>query len=445
MQQSEQLHGLLDQLLTAHAEGLKALAVGTPVRTQRAAAKRLSAALQAAADSAALWDALVPAEPETIITADGRPLTAHERAGLRSAIANAAVGFPWADLLEPIGYQPPPPIDEWDNAFAEAITDPRDGDVNRDGLAGEFRDFARRLDALSEDPNSTPKRLRRGIWGAVKKVGSAAVGIAVSAAAAPYVLPAATVIAAVPALAGLGLTAGVVSDVLIEAGKGAVVKVFKKIKKPPRPQEIPGHPAFVALGLADYISEPALLGLRRAWIDRYDEGDRAIASKAFIRITRRRIAAITARAAGTPWFSEQANRHCSDVVELLGKLETTLSNERPCRADIVTILGLLAQRVVLLKSSMRQCISPLDGQEVHAAAVAACEQLVTELDSDIAAAGEQAQPAHTNLILAQRAKPPDNVKVAACQAILDECTAVSAALTQLRTDVAAHCAQLKGS
>lgn len=445
MQPSEQLRGLLEQLLTAHAKGLQALAVGTPVSTQRAAAKRLSAALQAAASSTELWDALVPAEPVTIITADGRALTAHERAELRSAIANAAVGFPWADLLEPIGYQPPPSIDEWDNAFAEAITDPRDGDVNREGLAGEFRDFAQRLDALSEDPNSTPKRLRRGIWGAVKKVGSAAVGIAVSAAAAPYVLPAATMIAAVPALAALGLTAGVASDVLIEAGKGAVVKVFQKIKKPPRRQEIPGHPAFVALGLADYISEPALLGLRRAWIDRYDEGDRVIATKAFIRITGRRIAAITARAVGTPWFSEQANRNCRDVVELLGKLETALSNERPCRADIVTILGQLAQRVVSLKSAMRQCISPIDPEEAHAAAIAACEQLVTELDSDIASAGEQAGPAQTNLNLAQRANPPDSIKVAACQSILDECTAVKAALTQLRTDVAAHCAQLKGS
>lgn len=437
MQPNDQLRGLLDQLLAAHAEGLKALNIGTPIRDQREAAKRLSAALQAAANSTALWAAVGPADTANNIPTD-------QRTELRRAIADAAVGFPWTDLLEPIGYQPPPTTDEWNNAFAETINNPRDGDFNPEALAGDFRNFADRLNALSEDPNSTPKRLRRGIWGAVKKVGSVAVGIAVGVAAAPYVLPTATAIAALPAVAALGLPVAVVSDVLIEAGKEAVVKVIHKVRKPPRGPEIPGHPALVALGLADYISEPALLGLRRAWIRRYDEGDRMIATKAFIRITRRRIAAINARTAGAKWFSDQASRYCSEVAELLNRLETALNSERPRRADVVTILGTLALRVPLLKSAMRQCISPLEPQAAHNDDIATLERLIAELDSDRDSAKEQTGPARTNLGLAEIATPPDSIKVAACRSVLDECMAVSEALTQLHTTAVQHCTHLKG-
>lgn len=436
MQPNDQLRGLLDQLLAAHSEGLKALNIGTPIREQRAAAKRLSNALRAAADTPALWAALAPTEA-------ANDIAPHQRAELRRAIADAAVGFPWTDLLDPIGYQPPPTIDEWNNSFAEAVNNPRDGDFNREALSGEFRDFAERLNDLSKDPNSTPRRLRRGIWGAVKKAGSLAVGISVGVAAAPYVLPTATVIAALPAVAALGLPAAVVSDVLIEAGKEAVVSVIKKIKKPPRPRDIPGHPAFVALGLADYISEPALLGLRRAWIRRYDEGDRIIATRSFIKITRRRLAAINARTMGATWFSDQAGRYYSDISQLLNRLEATLDADRPARADVVAILGTLAQRVPALKAAMRQCISPLDPPAAHNADIATTERLIAELDTDRSLAKEQTGPARTNLSLATQGNPPDGIRVAACQSIYDECVAVSAALDRLHATAVDHCAQLK--
>ncbi|MGB8403972.1 MAG: hypothetical protein WCE30_07885 [Mycobacterium sp.] len=425
------LDDLLNQLRAAHTAGLHALNVGALISTQRAAARQLSEALQTAANSALLWDSLAPSE--TV-----HNLTAAQRNNLRRMLAEVAVGFPWQPLLNDIGYQPPPTTAEWENYFSEAVNNPGDGDFNRDALRGRFLEFAGQLSALSEDPNSTQKKLRRAIWGGVKMVGGAIVGCTISAVAAPFVAPAAPVlIAAAPFLGAIGGAA--ITDFIVDVGKESVGKLVDKVRNRGKAQDrgIPDKAAFVALSLAESISEPVLRGLRRAWIRRESADDRTIATQAFSSVIRRRISWINANVGGEPWFIGSANPgYCTEILGLVDRLDECLAESQPCRAEVVTILGMLAQRVPMLKTAMHQVVSPRDTTTVDAEAATRRHQSIADLDSDITTAEQQETAARNKLRLAERDPNPGHTPATVYQQIVTECTAVTEALRQLRTTVA---------
>ena len=334
-----------DRLREARAATHALLAADPDLDALRLVARELGKSLIRTADDRALWRALSKARHHC--------LTNEQEVGI-----TAASDIDWVPLLNQIGYQPPPPVEVYGAAFAEAMGRAVEGqDVK--ATRQRVRQLGETLVRLSGAERASKRGLRRLLRHGARVAGSLIVVVGAAAAGAvvrEYVRAHAGDVAADAA----GAAAEKIAEkVLVTAGKG-VEWVLDRIA--PETGDEGTADRLADEEAAQYLLDVSEDELHRL-LDQWRGGAGAVAdTKAFVDDTMRRLYVVWEGGFGAPWFTEDLAHRFTRLLQELTNLRDAVNVQTPVTDRVVAALGTLSEALRAAKTQLR---SNLGHEPVH--------------------------------------------------------------------------------
>ena len=391
-----------DRLRQARSATHALLTADADLEALRLVARELGNSLIETADDRALWRALAKAQR-------------HCLSDEHKVDIAAASDIDWVPLLNRIGYQPPPPVEVYGAAFAEAMQRAVEGqDVK--ATRKRVRDLGEALLRLSGAKKATKSGLRRLLRRGLRVAGSLIVIVASAAAGVVVREYVRAHLGDIQGDAAGSAAEKIAEKVLVTAGKG-VEWVLDRVV----PERDDGA---AADRLADTEAAQSLLDVSddelHRLLNQWREGAGGVAdSKTFVNDTVRRLYVAWEAGFGAPWFTEDLAHQFTRLLERLTTLRDALNEPTPIVDSVAAAFGTVSEELHAAKTQLRSNLGHEpnnqeqlpdpdeghDGQSAGSGESSTRADLITGLESQIAETKIRLKRANLNLVAAQQADP----------------------------------------